>query len=60
MNAIDAERYTEMTFTWPYAALEHPKFILLGKGKVVFSGKMKPNEEESAYSITLVRIELSF
>ena len=45
-----------MTFTWPYAALERPNIVLLGKGKVMFSGKMKPNEQETSYSITLVRI----
>ena len=57
-NAIEVERFTEKTFTWPYAALESPNFVLLRKGKVVFNGKMKPNEQETTYSITLVRIAI--
>jgi hypothetical protein len=43
-----------MTFTWPYAAFELPNIVLLGKGKVMFSGKMKPNDQETSYSITLI------
>ena len=58
LASIDAESFTEASFAWYFPALEYPRFVLLNKGNVTFSGVMKPNQEETAYTITLVRIRI--
>ena len=53
-ESVELENFAEVTFHWDYSALEIPKLVLLSKGKVVFHGEMRPNDNLNGYILTLV------